>query len=58
MSKALEERYKALGGTIHYKKRVEKILTTETERRNQLEDGTEHKVLQSHLCGRRIYNHL
>ncbi len=27
LSKALEDRYKSLGGTIHYKKRVEKILT-------------------------------
>ena len=27
LSKALEDRYKSLGGTIHYKNRVEKILT-------------------------------
>jgi phytoene dehydrogenase-like protein len=44
MSKALEERYKALGGTIHYNKRVEKILTDGNNASGiRLEDGTEHR---------------
>lgn len=42
MSRALEERYKALGGTIHYKKRVEKIITAENRAGGIiLDDGTE-----------------
>jgi phytoene dehydrogenase-like protein len=42
MSKALEERYKTLGGTIHYKKRVEKIITEgNTATGIILADGTE-----------------
>jgi phytoene dehydrogenase-like protein len=44
MSKAMEERYKGLGGTIHYKKRVEKILTDGDKAAGiKLEDGTEHR---------------
>jgi len=43
MSKALEERYKALGGIINYKKRVEKILTDHDLAVGvKLNDGTEH----------------
>ena len=44
MSKAMEERYKALGGTIQYKKRVEKILTDGDNAIGiRLEDGTEQR---------------
>jgi phytoene dehydrogenase-like protein len=44
MSKALEERYKSLGGTIHYNNRVEKILTDGNKATGiRLEDGTEHR---------------
>jgi phytoene dehydrogenase-like protein len=44
MSKAMEERYKGLGGTIHYKKRVDKILTDGDKATGiKLEDGTEHR---------------
>jgi phytoene dehydrogenase-like protein len=44
MSKALEERYKALGGTIFYNKRVESILTDADKATGiRLEDGTEHR---------------
>ena len=44
MSKALEERYKALGGTIFYNKRVENILTDANKATGiRLEDGTEHR---------------
>jgi len=43
MSKALEERYKALGGTIHFDKRVEKILTDGNNAVGiRLEDGSEY----------------
>ncbi len=42
MSRALEERYKALGGTIHYKKRVEKIHNDGDKAEGIiLDDGTE-----------------
>ncbi len=41
MSKAMEERYKALGGTVHYKERVAKILTAGDKAVGvKLEDGT------------------
>ena len=44
MSKALEERYKALGGTIFYNKRVENILTDADKAAGiRLEDSTEHR---------------
>jgi phytoene dehydrogenase-like protein len=43
MSEALEARYKSLGGIIHYKSRVERILTFEGKAVGiRLEDGTEH----------------
>jgi phytoene dehydrogenase-like protein len=43
MSKALEERYKTLGGTIKYNKRVEKIITEGNKAVGvRLEDGTGH----------------
>lgn len=43
MSKAMESRYKELGGTIHYKSRVKKILTSGDKALGiSLEDGTEH----------------
>ena len=43
MSKALEERYKALGGIIHYNNRVDKILTGSDKAIGiRLENGTEH----------------
>jgi phytoene dehydrogenase-like protein len=49
MSIALEERFKGLGGTIHYKKRVEKILINGDKAIGiRLEDGSEH------LCSRVI----
>lgn len=42
MSQALEARYKELGGTIHYKSRVKKILTSGNKAVGiRLEDGTE-----------------
>jgi phytoene dehydrogenase-like protein len=42
MSRALEERYKALGGTINYNKRVEKIITEGNNAVGiRLDDGTE-----------------
>jgi phytoene dehydrogenase-like protein len=43
MSRALEERYCSLGGVIHYKSRVEKILVKENRATGiRLADGTEH----------------
>ena len=43
MSEAIEEKYKELGGIIHYKSRVKKILTTGDKAVGiRLEDGTEH----------------
>jgi phytoene dehydrogenase-like protein len=43
MSQALEARYKELGGIIHYKTRVTKILTQDDKAVGiRLEDGTEH----------------
>ncbi len=43
MSEALEARYKELGGIIHYKTRVSKILTEANKAVGiRLEDGTEH----------------
>jgi phytoene dehydrogenase-like protein len=43
MSKALEKRYKELGGKIQYKSRVQKILTSGGKALGiSLEDGTEH----------------
>jgi phytoene dehydrogenase-like protein len=43
MSKALEARYKELGGIIHYNSRVKKILTAGDKAVGiRLEDGTEH----------------
>jgi len=43
LSRALEDRYKSLGGTIHYKKRVEKILTDGNRASGiRLVDGTEY----------------
>jgi phytoene dehydrogenase-like protein len=43
MSEALEARYKELGGIIHYKSRVAKILTKDGKAAGiRLEDGTEH----------------
>jgi phytoene dehydrogenase-like protein len=43
MAEALELKYKELGGIIHYKKRVVKILTTDgTATGIKLGDGTEH----------------
>jgi phytoene dehydrogenase-like protein len=42
MSKALEERYKALGGIINYNKKVEKIITEGGDATGiRLDDGTE-----------------
>ena len=42
LSEALVDRYKSLGGTIHYKKRVEKILTDGNRASGiRLDDGTE-----------------
>lgn len=43
MSKAMENRFKELGGTVHYKKRIEKIIT-ENDRAAGiiLTDGTQH----------------
>jgi phytoene dehydrogenase-like protein len=44
MSKALESRYKALGGTINYKNRVEKILIEDGRAAGiRLIDGTEYR---------------
>jgi phytoene dehydrogenase-like protein len=43
MSVAIEEKYKELGGIIHYKSRVNKILTSGDKTVGiRLEDGTEH----------------
>lgn len=43
LSQALEARYKELGGIVHYKSRVKKILTTGDKAVGiRLEDGTEH----------------
>jgi phytoene dehydrogenase-like protein len=43
LSIALEERYKALGGTVHYKQRVEKILIDGNDTIGiRLENGSEH----------------
>ena len=43
LSKTLEERYKLLGGTVDYNKRVEKIITEGDKAVGvRLEDGTEH----------------
>ena len=45
MSKALETRYQSLGGTIHYKSRVEKILVEADQAVGvRLEDGSEHRA--------------
>jgi phytoene dehydrogenase-like protein len=45
MSEALEARYKELGGTIHYKKKVIKILTENNKALGvRLEDGSEYKA--------------
>jgi phytoene dehydrogenase-like protein len=43
MSEAIEEKYKELGGIIHYKSKVNKILTSGDKAVGiRLEDGTEH----------------
>jgi phytoene dehydrogenase-like protein len=43
MSEALEARYKELGGTINYNKKVSRILTDNGEAKGiRLDDGTEH----------------
>jgi phytoene dehydrogenase-like protein len=45
MSQALEKRYLGLGGQIHYRSRVEKILTeADTAIGVRLEDGSEHRA--------------
>lgn len=44
MSKALEERYKSLGGIINYRNRVDKIITENGKARGiRLSDGNEHR---------------
>jgi phytoene dehydrogenase-like protein len=45
MSKALEAKYKELGGIIHYNKKVVKIITEKDKAAGiKLEDGSEHKA--------------
>lgn len=45
MSKALEAKYKALGGEIHYRSRVKEIITDGGKAVGiRLDDGTEHKA--------------
>lgn len=51
LSKALEDRYKSLGGTVNYKKRVEKILTDgNTASGIRLDDGTEYHCSRVISC--------
>ncbi|MGB8489572.1 MAG: NAD(P)/FAD-dependent oxidoreductase [Bacteroidales bacterium] len=51
MSKALEDRFKVLGGKIHYSKRVTKIITDNNRATGiSLEDGSEHRASRVISC--------
>ena len=51
MSIALEERFKALGGKIHYNKRVTKIITDDNKVTGiSLQDGSEHRASRVISC--------